>query len=782
MEIVNDTGLLVASLPGRIKPPQNSVTLIVKGTFRLVPNGTASLDEESEQTPPAGDECYNDEQDRGCRYESDFVLFKPRADVILVGTCHVPEGLAHPNCQVSFGINDWAKRLAVVGDRFWTNGPNGPQASDPHPFTTMPLSYEQSYGGEGFELNPIGKGFAKCHDEEGRAFWPLPNVEDPSQPLRSPNKAVTPAGFGPLGRMWPQRRQNMGTYDEKWLEERWPWFPADFDWGHFNAAPGDQQVEGYLAGDEVLQFENLHPDFPLYKTRLPGLRARCFLRETYKGQRLFREVPMKLDTLWVDMDAERAVLVWRGIAAAQSEELEELEHLMLVTEPVGQEPEPAEFYHRSLKASLAAGARQEPEMPPPEMPPPEVDEAAPTGDTGPEFEEEINAAVEAASKALESAGIDPGLVNRLIDPDQNEVAVKELLTSLNVEAADIETVYADALERAKRSFTEAGHDASLLDELAAATNPFGDDQPARSDTAAPDPLSATGSAPGEDLTGADLSGRSLKKANLKDAILKHADLSNADLAEADLSGAVLQGANLNGASLAGAKLVDADFTKACLVRADLSEGDLSGALFGEADLTGADLQAVTAKGADFTRAKLDDALLLAGEFEKANFSGSSLNRTKLDCAGLGRARFDKAAGVGTSMVGADLTELRAGGGCSFRGGQFKDVRGDQSIWFDADLSGADFTAADLKMADFRAANLAQSVFHTANIREGNLTKAVLQNASFTSVNLFRARLDKADLTDTDLSGSNCYEADFVGAVVSGTRFHDANLKMTKLAT
>ncbi len=37
--------------------------------------------------------------------------------------------------------------------------------------------------------------------------------------------------------MWTQRYSKIGNYKGNYLKERWPWFPKDFDWGYFNAAP-----------------------------------------------------------------------------------------------------------------------------------------------------------------------------------------------------------------------------------------------------------------------------------------------------------------------------------------------------------------------------------------------------------------------------------------------------------------------------------------------------------------------------------------------------------------
>jgi hypothetical protein len=177
-------------------------------------------------------------------YPSDFALFKPRADVLLVGGAHFSDGRTVMQVESALRVGQFKKTLYVAGDRF--------------------------------------------------------------------DRAAA-VGFGPISQNWEPRRSKVGTYKGRWLKERWPWFPDDFDWSYFNAAPEDQQVEGYLHGDEELEFQNLHPNHPVYKSWLPGLRARAFVQIEVPDPDTpseFREVTLNLDTLWIDMDSER--LFWCG--------------------------------------------------------------------------------------------------------------------------------------------------------------------------------------------------------------------------------------------------------------------------------------------------------------------------------------------------------------------------------------------------------------------------------------------------------------------------------------
>ena len=87
-----------------------------------------------------------------------------------------------------------------------------------------------------------------------------------------------------------------GCGDGQWRRHRWPWLPEKFDYTFFNAAPPDQWIDGFFRGDESLAFENMHPEQAVFTTRLPGMRARCFVtkRQADDDSRpaVFCEVPL----------------------------------------------------------------------------------------------------------------------------------------------------------------------------------------------------------------------------------------------------------------------------------------------------------------------------------------------------------------------------------------------------------------------------------------------------------------------------------------------------------
>ncbi len=736
MKILNSTPLQFAVLPGRKNFPAHSLTVILKGTYDLVPNTVAKFAEK--QAFPTGDEFYpgDDEFKGSVRYESDFAHWKPKADLLLVGKCHAPGGQPTTQSWVTFRVGNVSSSLAVFGDRYWTRTFGVLwQPSPPKPFTAMDLPYENSFGGEGFKDNPVGKGHGKEEEQDGSETRPLPNIEGPQQLIESKGNRPDPAGFGPLSKSWPQRKSKLGTYKKKWLKERWPWFAEDFEWNYYNSAPAGMQVEGYLKGDEKLFFENLHPKHAQYHSQLPGLRTRCFLNESSNdgnGRFIFREVPLNLDTLWVDMEAEKLVLVWRGVADVKSEEHEEIQHVFIVSENLQEPPRPVESYEKLFKEKLAAIAKAEAVQP--EKPP-----AA--ARTAPVDEELVRAEAEVRA-AMIASGIDP---DRQPPPpsEKTKAAEARILKELGL----LEPEKAPPMTRER-----------IKDRLA------------RKESLA-----------GEKLSGIDLSGLDMKGADFQNAILAGASLKKADLSGANLTLANLAGADCSEARLAGENLLDADLTGANLMRAHLAGAVMEDAVFEQAKMESAVLDQAKAKdanfsGADLTKASLQDADLPGADFSKAVLRGADFRKAKMRGASVSGAN-----GIQINMEEADLAELRAAGGTDFSRGSFRRAKGPQSIWSKTNLQEADFSFSEMEGADFTAASLQKALLYGANMKTAKFRKADLKEAKFVSMNLFQGSLEKADLTRTDFRGANLYGVEFLDSVQEDTEFEFANLKMTKLA-
>ncbi len=740
MDIINTTSLTFGPLAGRVNFPGHSLTLIVKGTFDLRHQGGAELAEE--QLFPTGDEFHPDDSSlQSLRYASDFVFFKPRADLLLTGCCHVPGGRPAKACQVGFRVGARELRLAVFGNRYWHGITR--TISEPEPFTKMALRYENSFGGPGYPQNPVGKGYRPAHRERGDRQIPLPNIEDLDHLVTSPSSRPEPAGWGPVNRTWEQRSGLLGSYGRNWLKQRWPWFPADLDWGYFNAAPRNLQVEGYLNGDESLTFENLHPEIPAYHCRLPGIRIRCFLerRETAAPEGLpFGEVKMQLDTLWADMEHEKLVLVWRGVTEIDSDEYEdEIKHCLIVSETLGNPHRPLEYYRQQLNSILATEdapfAEESPDDTPPQKQTSIEEKLLQAG-------MEIEQGLEQIRQELLAAGIDPDVEPPEPSPEDREA-----------EARLIREYGLEQLQEEKSWNRE---------KIIAA-------------------IAAGHSFANRDFSGCDLSGLDLSGGDFKNALFSEADLRGARFDGACLEQADFSRANLEGASLRRAEAGAADFTGAFLSRADLSEAILDEAIFAEARMHEVILDRGQCREGYFVAADLSGASLKNAHLEGADFSRSVLDRADFSCSHLKEATLEGAHGDGLVLRECELQGLRASEGCDFIRGDFSGIRAADSSWEKARLTETSFACADLERADFTAATLQHADLRAADLRQARFIKANLAFADCEVANFFEATFEKADLSGTNFSAANLYGAEFLETRLQETKFRAANLKMTKLA-
>lgn len=332
----NTTGMPAELTVATDKSGREHCVVVVKGTFTVGEEGEATLAEEQEPFVFA-DVHHGDPGETGIEYECDFAPFKPRCDVLVNGSAYAPGGKPTTAVMVGLNVGSMTKTFKVVGDRTWKVFGPTISASQAQPFTTMPVTYDRAFGGadnfhpdqskhSAFMANPVGRGY---HQQLAAKFVdgkPLPNMEEPKRPVTAPHKAYNPMSFGPLGRGWAPRIKYAGTYDQKWLDDVFPFLPADFDERHFQSAPTDQQVE-YLKGGEVVRCANLSPagrfGFTVPKVRCPIL---------YRFRDRDEQPEPCLDTLIIEPDKMRILLVWRA-KMALGRKLNALREVVIGTPP-----------------------------------------------------------------------------------------------------------------------------------------------------------------------------------------------------------------------------------------------------------------------------------------------------------------------------------------------------------------------------------------------------------------------------------------------------------------
>ena len=311
----NTTGMEADLTVAADKTGREHCVVVVKGTFAIGPDGETALAEE-QQPMVFADEHHGDPGTTSIKYECDFAPFKPRADILVNGKAVSPTGEPVTELTVGLKVGALRKVIRVRGDRRWGKGMSGMTASDPEPFVEMPLVWERAFGGmdnshdnpkrHGVELrNLVGVGFRRNPVPEAVEGLPLPNLEKPGERMNNWNDRVTPIGLGSVGRGWQPRIAHAGTYDEQWLEHRFPFLPADFDERYFHSAPEDQQMD-YLKGGEEVHCANMSADRQL-RFAVPQLRFPVHYRFRDREE---KQEPV-LDTLILEPDQRRFMLVWR---------------------------------------------------------------------------------------------------------------------------------------------------------------------------------------------------------------------------------------------------------------------------------------------------------------------------------------------------------------------------------------------------------------------------------------------------------------------------------------
>ena len=323
MELLNSTKMTAGYTMGFQPDGRELLVVVVKGTFTLPVNGGSCLLSPEQLPLVMADTFTGDPGLSSPLLESEFAPFKPRCDVLLNGSAHAPEGYPARRVVVGLQVGSLTKSFRVVGDRVWKKRwfltwLRGLKPTRPKPFTVMPILYETAFGGldslpknpskhRVFDTNPIGKGFYQKAPNKAIKGQPLPNTEPLNKPLKKPRKSQPPKGFGPIGRSWQPRAKCAGTYDEAWLENVFPFLPADFSDAYYQAAPPDQQC-AYLQGGEDVVLVNLTPQgrtaFKLPVVKVPIV---FFLRDGTQ-----QETQAALDTLLLEPDEGRLTLVWRA--------------------------------------------------------------------------------------------------------------------------------------------------------------------------------------------------------------------------------------------------------------------------------------------------------------------------------------------------------------------------------------------------------------------------------------------------------------------------------------
>ena len=185
MELDNQTPFPAALFRGCIDEERIAASVVVRRTFDLAGGYLVRAAEEvwpvsggpwgSPAGPMAGDDLY----------------YKGGVDLFVFGSARSAKPVPRLDVAVEAGPV-FKYSVAVFGERVWTKAADGSVVPGaPKPFTEMPLTMANAYGGTDewdelpipFAANPGGKGYAIS--AESAVGKPLPNIENPWRCWRS---------------------------------------------------------------------------------------------------------------------------------------------------------------------------------------------------------------------------------------------------------------------------------------------------------------------------------------------------------------------------------------------------------------------------------------------------------------------------------------------------------------------------------------------------------------------------------------------------------------------
>ncbi|MCU0718301.1 MAG: DUF2169 domain-containing protein [Pirellula sp.] len=770
MLVVCDESFRIGWLAHSFEPPAISGVFFAKMTIKLQHDALATVLMGDDALPLMGEVPSGEQSAAPPQNVTDFAPFKPRFDFLVTATAYPPSRVPSTNWIARWQVGTWSKSLRIVGPRKWITDLLAYRITSPLPITYLPLDYRFAFGGPSSKRNPAGRGYGDKAEK-------LPYIELMDHPVQSPNDDLRPAGFGPIAASWFPRSECLGTYDSRWQQTRWPWYPEDFNYAYFNTAPLDQQFPRPLVGNEVLEFQNMHPEHATYRARLPGLRVRCFISHSEARVLMpaeqFVEVPLCFDTLHVDMNKELATLHWRGNVPVESLKMTEIKTLFMMVESVDAPPQ-------SLAACIDRFRRMRLDQM--GMHDTQLDQLTEEPNSQRQFEtkmEASNAELEARLREAEAqqavakeqaiaAGADPAMFDQPPPNNSPRAAVAEAKASLRQTA--------DSLRNENPALAQQlDKEAATLEEVEAMLPRELNREQIKPMIAARESF-ANCSLVGLELNGLDFSGldcstTDFSKAKLRGAKFTGANLLRAKLCEADLIGANFTGALLDHANFTGAVLQDCVFAAA----------SINSSVFVEQQLVGNDFSNAQGRAANFSRARLLKCNFHSAKLPSSDFTATEIIDSSFERAELKAAQFENVRAQKVRMRGANLSGIHASDGSDFTDASFEQIQAEGSIWQESILDGANFSESKLPQALFTGASLIQAKFDRSDLTKAVLDDANLERASLDQCNLLYASLDRANLSNARMREANIYHAGFWDAKLENLDRRGTSVKGTVLS-
>lgn len=236
--------------------------------------------------------------------ESDDVYKRGGVDILVFGSARAPKSLPVKSTSVEVKFNKKTiNRIAVFGDRVWEKSILGMDISNPKPFTEMPLTLENTFGGhaewDGLKIpyanNPYGKGYNYSKDDcMGK---PLPNIENPEKLIRKWSDQPDPVGVACLPQLSELHIRDNVTFDKEGKMTK-------FDSKFYNTAFPAMIVDKVQENDTI---EIIGMSDNIFQFKIPpqSLTMKVSMNER------FREWQMYIEQVGLIIDKNKVFITYR---------------------------------------------------------------------------------------------------------------------------------------------------------------------------------------------------------------------------------------------------------------------------------------------------------------------------------------------------------------------------------------------------------------------------------------------------------------------------------------
>ena len=353
----------------------NYRTINLKKNYKLVTTIIMGFALDSGKIIPenqALEKFYQDPQ----RVLLDYGFPKSQGEIIVYGSVAIEEVELFQSKTICVSVGPICKYALIFGRRVWkrkagqivmsadedenqANNADEDDEDENQANNHVAVIPENAFGGEGYTVNPIGRGYNALEQLEEQETVPLPLVEDPDYPIQSPSDSPLPIWFSPTPITFPERCQEVGTFDLTWLKENHPGFPDDLAPTYFNEAHPSlwlPELGMFFKGNEEFLCQGfIHED--TISGSLPNYRVRlfsCAKSDTETTIPQISENLIRLDTVVLIPDQLLGFCIYRSISDVGCDPLLlNLSCLMIAYERLNDDPRPfkhyADFLHRRMK-------------------------------------------------------------------------------------------------------------------------------------------------------------------------------------------------------------------------------------------------------------------------------------------------------------------------------------------------------------------------------------------------------------------------------------------------